>query len=66
MKYSLIFITIFIESSKSNIFKCGRPYDEEKSIEYYCDNYSETVPKLCSSSYSVTNLADKSKVTKMK
>lgn len=66
MKYSLIFITIFIESSKSNIFKCGRPYDEEKSIEYYCDNYSETVPKLCSSSYSVTNLADKSKVTKLK
>ncbi|XP_055301802.1 toll-like receptor 13 [Sitodiplosis mosellana] len=67
MKFLFIFVLICIKVCDSIELKCGYLTNDQKIVEFYCENYQELWPVNCTKSalYSISS-CDKSKVTQLK
>lgn len=66
MKCILIFVLFLVKFSESYNFKCGLSDAASESIEFYCEHYAGNPPESCSSSFTLENIVDKSKVLRLK
>lgn len=67
VKFFFIFLLIFIKTCESNEVKCGYLDGDRRSVEFYCENYQQTLPANCTTSaLYLISYCVKSKVTQLK
>lgn len=67
MKCSIfLLVFFFVILCESNDFECGFSDVKMESVEFYYTQYNGIVPVTCSSSFSPTNITDKSIVKHLK
>lgn len=67
MNLLFIFALIFIKTCESNELKCGYLDGAQQSVEFYCENYQQTLPANCTTSaLYLISYCVKSKVTQLK
>lgn len=67
MKNLLIFLVFLVKFCASNDLWCGRSDENLTSVEFYCENFTGTVPENCTTSFlNWITTCDKSNVTALK